>query len=627
MQDEYIITNRLGGFCSSTFHFGNTRRYHGLLVVSEKELERKVIINRIEEKILFHGREEFLNTNLYKNETIQPSGHKWLKSYTLEKDIVFNYEIDIVKITKTIHLDNTRNLVNISYQISTPAPVSLKLTPLLTFRNINELKKFSDVGLFSIQNTGENVKVFFPDEKILEIGGSFTEFFEEKYIYRDFEYPVEQKRGYDFQEDLISAGNFVFDLASGTNEVNICFEYLSQKPDIDTKLFSTQQKSSLNDSKLKDFHNFLIEKSEDFLVKTYTHHSIIAGYHWFEDWGRDTFLSFEGLVLTQKRFELAKQILLEWTSYIKNGLVANRPEFGEYNSLDATLLYIISIYKYWLYTKDDQTVKNLLPQIAGIIEKLILGTDYEIYTLKNGILLTDQKEKALTWMDAVVDNVPVTPRANAPVEIQMLWFNVLNMYKDLEEHFNKSIDLYYLNTLINNLKQTFNKVYWVDKIQYLADFLDREVLNIQIRPNPVIGLSLPFDMLTQTQNEIVLERINLDLLTPVGLKTLDGKDSDYQGTYQADQKQRDLSYHNGTVWPWLLGLHLKSYLKVFSKSQKAIDFVEGKLALFWDTLRKKKLNYIPEVFSADALEPNGCIHQAWNYATLLEVFNELEQNK
>ncbi|MBD3362604.1 hypothetical protein GF362_02695 [Candidatus Dojkabacteria bacterium] len=635
MQKEYLITNRLGAYSSSTYDLGNTRKYHGLLVVSNSNIERKVIVNRLDEKVEFRGRIEYLSTNIYKGNYINPSGHKWLRNFSLEDDPLFEYLIELIRIKKRIKLADRSNKVEIFYDIETKIPFFLTVKPLLTNRSFHALSKFENTDTLKVSGNYNEVSVDLDQESHLDITGNFSEFTENKDIFYNFEYPVERERGYDFLEDLFSIGDFTFNFGSGKHKINLRFSYhnnndkQTQSNNLDSGiLIGKPSKSNLDtfdlqNNELNEFLHFLDQKADDFIIINNKRKSIIAGYHWFEDWGRDTFISFRGLLLCRDNFNLSRNIILDWMKHIRNGLIPNRPGLKEYNSLDATLWFIVSIYYYWQETQDDKLIQSLMPQISNLLQNLILGTKYGIHTLKNGLLISTDNSKGLTWMDAVVNGQAVTPRTDAAVEIQMLWYNVLNIYKVFESKFNSSNDNYYINLILKNLKKTFNELFWVDKTQYLADSVKQNNRNIEIRPNPVIGMSLPFKLLTDNKAKLVLDKIQKKLLTKVGLKTLSPDSEKYIGEYKGGQEDRDRAYHNGTVWPWLLGFYLKSYLNVYGKTEVSKNYIKSKLLDFWREVQNQDLNYLPEVFSADTLEPNGCLSQAWNYATLIEVLYDL----
>ncbi len=643
MKDEYLITNKIGAFSSSTYHSSNTRKYHGLLVVSDSNLFRKVIVNRISEVLLFEdGREVELVKFLYKDSKIENNISKYVKSFYSYPYFHLKYGIgeDII-IEKSILLSDFENSVKVRYLVHNRGESSFKLSvaPFLTNRNFHSLGCFADDFRFQRNEyPSDFVYVRLSEDETLRIlPKNFTNT-QEQMVFHDFFYPVEQRRGYDCYEDLVLFDSYTLDVgAEGIQEGSIEFLYSSGGEDQGVGNFIEESSSILSIQKrhysnivnskfneLSDFFEFLHLRSKDFLIERDSRTSIIAGYHWFEDWGRDTFISFRGILLVRGEFELARKMLLAWQNYVKYGLVPNRPGLDEYNSLDATLWYIISIYYYYKQTNDINLVEHLFPTIENMISKLENGTRYEISVDSRGFLITKDKNKALTWMDAVINGIPVTPRVSAAVEIQMLWYNALIIFKEFSNILGEVVDG--IEEKIERLKNNFNHFYWLNENNYLADYLDGSIIDKKIRPNPVIGLSLPFSILDREREEAVLDQIRANLVTKVGLKTLNNEDNEYKGVYFGSQEDRDFAYHNGTVWPWLHGLYLKSHLRVHGYSREAKIYVKKELLTFWCALQEHGLSYIPEIYSADNLEPRGCLSQAWSYATFLEVFEDLEKD-
>lgn len=639
MQDEYILTNRLGGYSSSTFKSGNTRKYHGLLVVSNENIERKVIVNRLEEKIIKNDAEFFLNTNIYKNNHRSPDGSKYLTHGIFGSDITEELNINGIEIEKIIKLAYNSNKVTVQYIINSPYVAKLQITPFLTNRSIDDLHKYSkeDLNKLKLEISKDTAISYLNNYELVytKVEYSNTDnfnFSENKDIYYDFEYPVEIERGYNGHEDLFKLFNLNIGLDFGRNEIQISFRYkdISQNITNNAKYIEIEKKgiNFIQQKKLDElaqFEEFLQLGSEDFLINYNQRKSIIAGYPWFADWGRDTFISFRGLLLTTGKFDFAREVLISWSDFLKDGLIPNRPSLDEYNSLDAVLWYIVSVYYYWDHTNDEELVINLLPKLVDIIDNLLKGTKYGIKVDDKGFLQWTESNKALTWMDAVYDGIPQTPRTGACVEIQMLWFNALNIVKTFDKKYNNSKYMYYLNLIIRNLETSFNKEFWVESKLFFADYIYDNYKNIQIRPNPIIGLSLPFNIVGARRSILTLQKIEQELLTKFGLKTLSPKDSGYISEYSGTQAERDKAYHNGTVWPWLLGLYLKSYLQINGKVMDAKKHVRALLLDFWIELKRQNLHYIPEVFSAESLNPNGCLTQAWNYATLLEALYDLKK--
>lgn len=624
---------------------GNTRKYHGLLVVADSDLKRKVVLSRLEEKITYDGnKEDFLNTNLYQGNVISPNGSLSLINKNLSDKLTLEYQIGEIKVVKQIQMLQHTDQVLISYKIKSPFFANLKVSPLVTNRSFHELSKYNDGNQFKLeQSSNTDVVIGLSETENLMINSSKFRFFQKNIVYNNFYYPVEEQRGYACLEDLIYFGTMVFDVFPEYETViNILFSYLTDKTHTYTQFSQYKSyvpeffiESNPDKSKIEKLRDYIANGAKDFVVQSEKRTSVIAGYHWFEDWGRDTFISFKGLLLVTKQYDKAKKMLIDWSRYIKHGLVPNRPGLEEYNSLDATLWYIISVYNYYLATQDSDILIQLLPVIKNILNEFKKGTLYGIQIDENGFLISTDESKALTWMDAVYDGKPFTSRVNAPVEIQMMWFNVLNMFKEMM-HIAK-LDLYdndlnevYIDETLDKFKNNFEYSFWNSKTNTFNDFVKTDSANTQIRPNPVVGLHLPFQIVSPDKALSSLKVIGDKLLTPIGLRTLDPADKDYCKEYTGDQYQRDKAYHNGTVWPWIYGFYLKSYL-VQNKNtngniQDAKNYVTARLEEMWDFIEKNKLNYLPEIFSAESLAPDGCISQAWNYAALMEVFDTLNNS-
>lgn len=641
MKNEYLLANHTGSYSSSDYLQGNTRKYHGLLVVSDDDVKRKVIVSTLEEKLVFNGEEAYLNTNTFNQNLVTPNGSVYLINKVINENVILDYLVNEIKVLKQIQMIPNNNQVLISYKISSPYLTNLKLTPFLTNRSFHSLSKYNEGSNFKIVTESNNEVILeLAESEFLKINSTKFRFFPKNIIYKDFYYKVEKERGYDYLEDLIYSGTFVFDIyPKHETTINLLFTYLTdlRQSYISYSNFKTytpefQQINQENEDPITKFKNFIKRGSNDFVIQTHKKISIIAGYHWFEDWGRDTFISFRGLLLIPKHYDNAKKLLLDWSSTIRYGLIPNRPGLEEYNSLDATLWYIISIFNYYEATKDGDTVFKLLPIIKSILSEFKKGTLYGIQISDEGFLISTDETKALTWMDAVFDNKPFTPRIKIAVEIQMLWYNVLNIYKNLvihskNEFYDQDISEEFVNELIQKLELNFNSKFWNDETQTLNDFIKDDQINSQIRPNPVVGLHLPFKLISEEKAKLVLKTIDEKLTTPIGLKTLNSQDPDYCSEYQGDQYQRDKSYHNGTVWPWIYGLFLKSYLTTYDHSEESKSYVMNKIIKMWEFIENNRLNYLPEIFSAESLKSDGCLSQAWNYATFMEVLDELDQQE
>ncbi len=620
MKDEYLITNHLGGYCSSTFHSGNTRKYHGVLIAGLADLSRKVIISNLEEKLIVDNEEFFINTCTFNGNIIYPKGFQNLKTYISTPKPIFEFQIKNIQIKKIIEIDKYANSIYIKYFILSNKEFDIEITPLITNRNIHS-NFFDGEVLTSTVIDQNNALIEFNENESLKISSTSAKIIDYKKKYFDFYYTIEKERGYEATENLFSFVKLKFRVKKEKSIINLKFSYKNRYFDkFNVKKYFDKKVQSFHKNFENEYH-FLSSKTQDFLVYTKSGISMIAGYHWFDDWGRDTFISFRGALLITGRFDEAKSILLNWSKLIQNGLIPNRPNLSEYNTLDGSLWFINAVYEYWVFSKDNETIENIYPKIFEIINCFLVGTNYSIHTNKAGYLVYDDDKLALTWMDAIVDGIPVVKRNGECVEIQMLWYNALKVYKFFQQSLKLDNLKIELDPLINRLKNNFNKDFWNEETNYLYDYINDREKNPQIRPNPIIGLTLPFQIADISKITLILKKIEEELYTSVGLMTLSRYDSEFVEYYHGNQRSRDLAYHNGTIWVWLLGLYIKAVIIYEQNTKKSYKLLND----FFAEVKNQGLNYLPEIFSFRDKKPSGCLSQLWSYATMLETIYELEK--
>jgi predicted glycogen debranching enzyme len=354
--------------------------------------------------------------------------------------------------------------------------------------------------------------------------------------------------------------------------------------------------------------------------------SVIAGYHWFEDWGRDTFISMPGLMLVTGKFEDAKSVFLTFNTYCRQGLIPNfisdRESQSAYNSVDATLWFFNAVLQYLKYTGDFQFVKeNLWENMKEAVENLAEGTFPNMHMDKDNLLWHAPQ---MTWMDTAVDGKPVTPRCGKAVEVQALWYNTLKTMEVLARKF-KEGNAEYFSGLAEKVKISFNEKFWNPNLNCLYDVINEKGGDESIRPNQLIAAALDFTMLEKEKSEKIVNMVGCELLTPYGLRTLSRKDPRYIGIYFGDRGKRDKAYHNGTVWPWLLGFFTKAFIKVkgFHENWREYAWKNFLSPLFSDQFYRAGLGVISEVFDGNAPHmPRGCIAQAWSLAEPLRAYVE-----
>lgn len=643
MEDEYLLTNQLGGYTASTFHFGNTRKYHGLLITANDNLDRKVIVSQLEEKILLDNQEKFLSTISYaKGATITP-GAENLVNYSIHSQTAcFEYQVtDAIKVFKEINLAQESNTVIIRYKIKTPVKLKFLIAPLITSRSIYELKRYTNQEEFIASAYLNNatikfgkmdsliVKVLsFNPKNLLNVSYKINT---TPHIYNNLYYQEEAIRSYESEEDLIKPLDISFNIDAGESFISLQFSYHNVSDLPSHKINNTlklvysldlRDKQAQN-TPLIEFKEFLLKRYHSFLVDNQTRKSIVAGFPWFADWGRDTFISFPGLLLATGEFDFAKQVINYWMRYINDGLIPNSLNNKAYNTIDASLWFIISIYRYYLATGDKESLQAWYPKIRNIFIELINGSAYSIQVDGNGFLIWTDPTYNLTWMDSEVDGVSTTGRIGACVEIEMLWYNCLKIFEYFQKELGTKDDHQEITGLTKLVYQKFNRYFWNPTTEYANDFVFNENINSAIRPNVLLGLSLPFKLFDKKKTDKIIEKAGHSLYTEVGMLTLDKLDMKYNGYYQGSQKERDLSYHNGTIWPFLLGFYMKAILMNYPNDQARILAVREMLTAFWGQVKAQNLSYLPEVFAANDFHPDGCLAQAWNYAMFIEVYQLL----
>lgn len=658
---EWIITNGIGGYASSTIIGCNTRKYHGLLVAPFTPPARRfLILSKIDEAIEVSGEKYNLYTNMSKNYI--SDGYKYQESFEKNYVPVFSYQIKDIKIEKTICMKYMENTVCILYKIQNGKTASkLTLAPIINFRDFHQMSREHN---YNLKQTIDNrkVKIVIDNNSGTPIyihsnEGIYIEHINDKF--RNMYYIEEEKRGFFPEEDHAVPGRYEIELKPNEEkEVQIVcsleenIEELKIQNVIEKEVERIDkqiQKSGLNDDividkKYKELIKDYIIATDNFIVyrPSFRLYTLIAGYHWFLDWGRDALISFEGLLLLPKRFELAKEVLLTFTKNIKFGLVPNgysgfdnRPL---YNSADASLLLFEQVKKCINYTKDYTYVKEELYDILkNIIAAYINGIDLDnnnIYLDKDNLLVTGTLETQNTWMDAKYGDYVVTPRNGKAVEMNSLWYNALKIMGELANQFDEKEKVKEYKELAKKCKKSFEEKFYNKKRKCLYDVIG----DSKIRPNQLFSLSLSYPVIDVTSEiaEEILNTVTKKLLNKYGLKTLAKGEENYIEVYEGDPFKRDMSYHQGITWPWLLGLYYDAYKNVTSKikdkEKKAI--YEKHLQTFIETVKKTfikafykdgMIGSISELYDSKIpFLPKGTMAQAWSVA---EVFRIILENK
>jgi predicted glycogen debranching enzyme len=629
---EWLETNGLGGWASGTVSGANTRNYHGLFVSAIKPpVERAVLLSKMEENIVV-GNERFeLSSNQFPNK-IAADGLQYLTKFAKDIFPVFQFNVGNIEIKKTIAAIYQEDIVVVTYEVTkADAEFSMELKPFIAFRDYHCLSKAND-HINRVAEFGNGTLHLKPYQEFpplfITVNDSIF-----KYCpawFHNFEYKQEQERGLCFSEDLFSYGNFTVKLKEGS-KVGIVISTLENTPKDAFKMMErerSRRESLIEDLPVKDnLSRTLSMAADQFLVKRGKDlRTIIAGYHWFGDWGRDTMISLPGICLVNGRYEEAAKILKAFSLCIDQGMIPNRfPDQGEhpeYNTSDATLWYFVAIKKYLDYTDDESFVLNeLLPGLYNIIEWHDKGTRYNIRIEEDGLLYGGEHGSQLTWMDAKVGDWVVTPRIGKVVEINALWYNALLIMSELTRRERKIKESHVFQQRAEKVKEAFLNTFLFKEKGYLYDYVNGHEKDVSFRPNQIFAMSLPYPLLDNELASSILKMIEEKLLTPYGLRSLAPDDPKYIGYYRGDQLSRDGAYHQGTVWSWLLGPYITA--KVRLEGEEGKQAVMKLLTKFETHFYEAGIGTVSEIFDAEApFVPKGCIAQAWGVAEVLRAYAE-----
>jgi predicted glycogen debranching enzyme len=638
LRREWLETNGLGCFASSTIVGLNTRRYHGLLVAATKPpAGRLVLLSKLEETLWIDGRRFELSANRYPG-VIHPQGFHYLKQFRLDPFPVFTYEVEGIEMEKSVFMIHGENSAVIHYEVrkntrpEVPKNLRLEIRPLIAFRDYHGTTHETDAINSAVQERSGLATVT-PYQRLpsLHLAHNAIELRKTGDWYRNFEYDAERERGLDFSEDLFNPFVLSFDLRlrrqasiiASTEQRDVTHAVEYRRAEI------TRRRKALVASPIEDsFAHSLAAASDQYLVSRGDEKTVIAGYHWFGDWGRDTMIALPGLTLPTGRYDVARSILRTFAKHVDQGMLPNRfPDAGEtpeYNTVDAALWFFEAARAYLAYTSDLEFVRDeLYPVFADIISWHARGTRYGIKADSSGLLASGELGDQLTWMDAKVGDWVVTPRRGKPVEIQALWYNALCIMEDLANRFGNEAAQKRYRHMATVARWSFNRLFWNEKLGCLYDVVNGGPPDPSIRPNQIFAVSLHHSMLPQDRARSVAAKVEEHLLTPFGLRTLAPSDPQYRGHYTGGPKERDGAYHQGTVWSWLLGPFITAYIKVNGGSEEARRRAQAWLSPLESHLAEAGLGHISEIFEGDTPHrPCGCIAQAWSVAEILRVYFE-----
>jgi predicted glycogen debranching enzyme len=632
---EWLETNRLGGFACGTLSGANTRRYHGLLTAAlNPPGGRMLLLSKLEETLVLGDRRIDLSTNEYAG-AIHPEGYLLLTNFRMDPFPTWTFEVEGVRLEKSIFMLQGSNTVQVEYRLlQSPTAIELELEvrPLVAFRDYHSTTHENGALNPAIESVANSASFQpYPELPRLYFAHDAIRLQEQGYWYKSFLYRVERERGLDFAEDLYNPLVLSWNVSKehgATVIVSTGQREIGQAAATRTAELQRRERLAASSPVNDPLVCSLTVAASQYLVRCGDDWTVIAGYPWFTDWGRDTMISLPGLTLCTGRAEMARSILRNYARHTDMGMLPNRfvdsGQVAEFNTVDATLWFFEAARAYGAATNDYDFIRNeLYAVLAQIIEFHIQGTRYNIKVAEDGLLNAGAQGAQLTWMDAKIDNWVVTPRSGKPVEIQALWYNALRTMEDLAARFSDDDGRKKYSSLAALASETFNRTFWNNDAQCLYDVINGGPPDGSIRPNQIFAVSLHHSMLSQERARAVVEKVEKELLTPVGLRTLNRSDSRYRATYEGDQYSRDSAYHQGTVWPWLLGPFVSAYVRVNGGTAQARARAHDYLRGIEAHLSKAGLGQISEIFDGDLPHrPRGCFAQAWSVAEVLRALCE-----
>jgi predicted glycogen debranching enzyme len=650
---EWLVTNGLGGYASGTVSGELTRVFHGYLIAAlPSPLGRTMLLNTMLEEVVFSDGRVIALNGLAKNNSQDEVREtaRYLTNFSVDSGLpVWTYELEGISLEKRLVMPHRQNTVYIGYHLTYGDTVKLRLRPAVNMRP-HEAPVDTPVCDYTVkvQNARYELQA---DADIptlrLCLAGEGTAFAIDPVAIHNVTYEIERSRGYISCGDLWSPGYFTLEvgvagwssLIASTESWEVMGALTPEhawnsEQDRKRRLLVEAHPRACDESCRE-----LVWAADQFLINPVGRpedtararaagdeiRTVIAGYHWFTDWGRDTMISLEGLTITTGRLTEANYILRTFAHYIKDGLIPNMfPEGkteGLYHTADATLWFFHAFGRYFQHSGDRHLLDYVLPKLLDIVGHHLLGTHFNIHVdPADGLLVQGQDNYQLTWMDAKVGDWVVTPRRGKAVEINALWYNALKLLESWLRESNRDKEADGIAEHASKAKASFNQRFWNDKTGYLFDVVDGDdpVADAYCRPNQIFAISLDYPILDESRWHAVVNVVRDRLLTPVGLRSLAPGERDYKAKYDGDLRSRDAAYHQGTVWAWLIGPFVDAWLRVYPTDlQTARGFLDG----FRRHLEVACVGQISEIFDAEApYTPRGCCAQAWSVAELMRCF-------
>jgi len=629
---NFILPNGLGGYCSQSIINSNHRKHDGYLVASlDSPTNRYLLLNRINESVQIGN--NFYDLEAQDTNKEIKTGNRYLQEFEMNYIPTFTYYVDGVSIKKRLSPMYNSNTVAITYEIMSKVDATLYLEPLFNYRDHGDASSIDDLKFKEIIKN--NLITLIPDKNPeLKIKFQYSEgslFINEDKFTDGFKCAYDMETGDDRLDYHYKPGKIKIELKANAIKFISIVATIDRLPKTDAFGIIIDYEARINQlirqAKLKDsLADNLVVSADAFICKRGSTKlkTILAGLPWFTDWGRDTMIAFTGLTLVTKRFKDAKEILKSFALYERNGLIPNMfPSDGNdpiYNTVDASLWYFYAVYKYLNYTNDYEFIKNeIYPTLKNIIAAYSSKTDFSIYMDSDYLIHAGSDLDQVTWMDVRVGDIVVTPRHGKPCEINALWYNALMIMSILAEKFGDDYKCY--NYLAKNVYKSFNEKFYCEETKCLYDTVDP--YDKSVRPNQIWVLSLPFKLLDKEKSKNVLKVVEKELYNKYGLRSLSYKDERFKPKYEGKLFDRDMAYHMGTTWGFLIGGYLDGYRYVYGDTKENIDKINDLVHVFVNHLNDGCLNGIAEIFDGDIADrTRGCYTQAWSVGELLRAYYE-----
>ncbi|WP_370836046.1 amylo-alpha-1,6-glucosidase [Clostridium tertium] len=644
---SWMIGNGIGGYANCTVSGGSAMMHHGYLIAAlNPPVNRYLIFTRTQEEVSINGRTYDLTSQQYINAS--KNGQEHLERFNFDTIPEYIYRVEDVIIKKSISMEYGYNTTTVCYEIENGTEdLTFKMIPLFNYRlsgdsieksNLKFIKEVEGNKLILTPEENKDVKITFYASEGEYYDRSLipTTMATPNYLFEENQYyMIDNRTGFLGIDNHYTP--YEINIKIKAKETKRFYVICTLEEEINKTGFEIEEeyKKRAEDLVKKagykdDFASNLVKASDHFIVNRNSTglKTILAGYPWFTDWGRDTMIAFEGLVLCTKRFKDAREILESFSKYVRNGLVPNLfPDANTeplYNTVDASLWYFQAVYKYLKYTDTDEDYKfieeKIYDKLVEIFKAYSTKTDFSIRMDEDGLIFAGSGVDQVTWMDVRVGDFVVTPRHGKPVEINALWYNALCIMEELRSKFNKE-DLNY-RKLSLKVKNSFNKKFWNEDKKCLFDVVDEN--DDKIRPNQLWAVSLPFSILDREKEKSIVEVAYKHLYSTYGLRSLSFMDEEFKNKYIGKLFKRDLAYHMGTTWGFLIGPFITAYCKVNDYNEKAIKKAKEMISVFEDHMKDGCINGIAEIFDGEfSSTSRGCYSQAWSVGEVLRIYCDI----